>query len=784
MTTAAFDWRRALTPDEYRVLREKATEPARSGEYNDLYPSEGYFVCRGCKNPLFSAAAKYKSGCGWPSFDRCYVGSLRVQPDFSHGDQRVEIVCTQCDGHLGHLFSGEHHTESDQRHCVNSRSIKFIKSPPPAELLAVGESTVDTTAVERQLAAHVPAPNGRLADVRPRSDLDLSDPELAAAWAETRALASGWCVCTYAEGSKTQIVPIARGSDGFDGLRAALLEDAINYGVLPLRVDERPRHIFFCYVGERTTGVKRGRAAMHAPHLEKFFVGTIGMLPTLTAAVELIPSHLNSVLLDVCKAASSVEVVRSGGAVVGAARAVAERVTRSHRSPERVTRSHRSPDSERAAAAARAQAAARAAVASKADAPFLAPSGGNAFKMAARAQVQGTVAPILSPPRDRSTPKTTPKTTPILSPPRDRSTSKPPTEALLMDMPSWAIAPMAAAARCLPCFLPPPPTPRLSLPMRHPTTRGSTHLRANTEIQDSLHVLQDSSHKDEAENLHMLQLLDGDGGAPALTLREGPHDPLNTLSRDAIELDQTGCQLWGAALVLARWIAVDERVRAVLEGACVVELGAGCGLPGLAAAVYARSRRVVLTDLNALTLANLRANVLANADACSAAGCSVEVLRLPWASSWAAAAASAAAGPATPKTTPKTQVQPFIVGEPVDIVLGSDLAYRTENVRLLGARVRALLATGGIFLHVSAPVRCDLTHELLHDGAFALEAQFSSDEGAFGAHLRESTNVGCRHHPSATHPAATPQAAQATRCGQEFLDIRSRPFLMQWFRRL
>ena len=98
--------------------------------------------------------------------------------------------------------------------------------------------------------------------------------------------------------------------------------------------------------------------------------------------------------------------------------------------------------------------------------------------------------------------------------------------------------------------------------MWHPTARGATHLRANTEMQDSL---QDSLHKDEDENLHVLQLLDGDGGAPALVLREGPHDPLNTLSRDAIELDQTGCQLWGAALVLARWIAVDERVRAVLD---------------------------------------------------------------------------------------------------------------------------------------------------------------------------------------------------------------------------
>ena len=303
------DWRARLTSEEHRVLREKGTEEAGSGEYDRVYPVDGYFVCRGCANPLFSAAAKFKSGCGWPSFDRCYVGSVTPQADTSHGDRRVELVCSLCDGHLGHLFTGEKLTELDQRHCVNSLSIKLVKQPPPAHLVERGEMTVDTAAVDKQLAVLATASDGKLANVRPQSDLDMSDPELAAAWEATRAAERGWCLCTYAADSKTRIVPSAHGADGFAGLRRALLDEAVNYGVLPCRVDGRDRHVFFCYVGESTSGLKRGRAAMHAPHIEKYFGGTVGMLSTLTAAEELEPAHVDGLLRALCKGAAEVHVL-------------------------------------------------------------------------------------------------------------------------------------------------------------------------------------------------------------------------------------------------------------------------------------------------------------------------------------------------------------------------------------------------------------------------------------------------------------------------------------------
>eukprot|EP00919_Chromeraceae_sp_WS-2016_P040607 GHVR01096925.1.p1 GENE.GHVR01096925.1~~GHVR01096925.1.p1 ORF type:complete len:162 (+),score=18.93 GHVR01096925.1:90-575(+) len=97
--------------------------------------------------------------------------------------------------------------------------------------------------------------------------------------------------------------------DSFSQLKTALLEDAVNYGALPANVDGRQRHVFFCYVGEATSALKRGRAAMHAPHLEKFFGGTIGALATMTSADELTPAHVNGLLRAICKGAERVEVV-------------------------------------------------------------------------------------------------------------------------------------------------------------------------------------------------------------------------------------------------------------------------------------------------------------------------------------------------------------------------------------------------------------------------------------------------------------------------------------------
>jgi len=118
-------WRSQLSAAEYRVLRMKGTE-ARGGEYDAFYPDEGHFVCRGCGLPLYSAASKFKSGCGWPAFEQCYRGAVETTEDSSHGMRRIEITCSRCEGHLGHVFVGEHMTPSNERHCVNSVSVKFV----------------------------------------------------------------------------------------------------------------------------------------------------------------------------------------------------------------------------------------------------------------------------------------------------------------------------------------------------------------------------------------------------------------------------------------------------------------------------------------------------------------------------------------------------------------------------------------------------------------------------------------------------------------------------------
>ena len=112
-----------LTPEEERVIIEKGTESPFSGEYNDFY-KEGTYVCKRCSNPLFPSHTKFKSGCGWPSFDDHIKGAIERVPDAD--GRRVEIVCSNCKAHLGHVFEGEKLTEKDTRHCTNSLSIKFI----------------------------------------------------------------------------------------------------------------------------------------------------------------------------------------------------------------------------------------------------------------------------------------------------------------------------------------------------------------------------------------------------------------------------------------------------------------------------------------------------------------------------------------------------------------------------------------------------------------------------------------------------------------------------------
>lgn len=117
-----------LSPEEERVIVYKGTERPFTGEYETLY-SPGTFICRRCNNPLYSAEAKFKSGCGWPSFDEEYLGGVERRPDAD--GRRTEIVCAHCGGHLGHVFEGEGFTEKDTRHCVNSLSIRFIPEGRP-----------------------------------------------------------------------------------------------------------------------------------------------------------------------------------------------------------------------------------------------------------------------------------------------------------------------------------------------------------------------------------------------------------------------------------------------------------------------------------------------------------------------------------------------------------------------------------------------------------------------------------------------------------------------------
>jgi len=117
------EWRNELSSDRFAVLREAATEPPFTGALLHV-DGQGTFACGGCAQALFTTSQKFDSGCGWPSFDECVPGTVLERRDVSLGMIRTEILCSQCGGHLGHVFN-DGPTASGLRYCVNSLAIDF-----------------------------------------------------------------------------------------------------------------------------------------------------------------------------------------------------------------------------------------------------------------------------------------------------------------------------------------------------------------------------------------------------------------------------------------------------------------------------------------------------------------------------------------------------------------------------------------------------------------------------------------------------------------------------------
>lgn len=123
------EWKKLLTPEQYEVTRRKMTERPFTGAYWN-HQGKGTYQCVACGAELFGSEAKFDAGCGWPSFTApADPASVATEPDDSHSMHRVEVLCSRCEGHLGHVFA-DGPEPTGLRYCINSAALKFIPDKP------------------------------------------------------------------------------------------------------------------------------------------------------------------------------------------------------------------------------------------------------------------------------------------------------------------------------------------------------------------------------------------------------------------------------------------------------------------------------------------------------------------------------------------------------------------------------------------------------------------------------------------------------------------------------